>query len=149
MCKYANVPMKYNNSSLLFLFLTVLVTISSCSEKKLSDVIIGEWKVESVAFPGVDLAPSLLQDFEKEMLSTVYIFKEKGKFELRSDLISEGAQGTWRVNDEKNEIYIEYTAGGNLFKSTYQAEIIDGDKIKISQALGGDLGKLEAVLVRK
>lgn len=127
----------------------VVVFLTSCGEKKLSEMIIGEWKVESVQFPKLDFSPELIEEFKSEMLSSVYIFKEEGKFALRSKLIPEGTSGIYRVKDDTKELYIEYQAGNNTLKGNYQIEIIDQDKIKFRQSLGEDLGEMEAVLVRE
>lgn len=112
----------------------------------MDEAIIGEWKVEKVDFPAMDIAPSLIEDFRKEMLSSVYTFNEEGKFNLRSGLIPDGVDGTWRVNEEKGELFIEYTAAGQYFKSTYQIKMPDENTLLFKQKLGGDLGSIEATL---
>jgi hypothetical protein len=129
---------------MLFLFL-----LASCGQKKLSEVIVGEWKVQKVEFPEMKIAESIIEHFRDEMLSSVYTFKENGDFELRSGLIPDGAKGKWRAKDESGEIFFEYTARGQQFPSTYQIKIIDENTISFKQKLGGDLGSLEATLVRK
>lgn len=135
-------------SYVLFVF-GILVFLTSCGEKKLSEIIIGEWKVESVKFPKLDFSPDLIEEFKTEMLSSVYIFKEEGKFALRSKLIPDGTSGIYRIKDDTRELYIEYQAGNNTLKGNYQIEIIDHHKIKFKQSLGKDLGQMEAVLVRE
>lgn len=131
-----------NKLSVLFL----LLIFSSCGNKKLSDIIEGEWKVTKVEFPKTELAPSILESFEKEMLSSVYTFSANGKFNLRSGLIPDGANGIWRCKDEPTEVYIEYTAANFDFKSTYAIEIISNTEIILHQPLGENLGMLKATL---
>ena len=141
--------MKYrfpNNHPLIFILFVVFFV--SCGQKSLDDAIIGEWKVEKVDFPEMDIAPSVIERFSTEMLSSVYTFKEDGKFNLRSGLIPDGVDGTWRVNEEKGELFIEYTAAGQYFKSTYQIKMMDENTLLFKQKLGGDLGSLEAELKR-
>ena len=139
--------MKYrfpNNHPLTFILFVVFFV--SCGQKSLPDAILGEWKVEKVDFPEMDIAHSLIEDFRNEMLSSVYTFNEEGKFNLRSGLIPDGVDGTWRVNEEKGELFIEYTAAGQYFKSTYQISMPDENTLLFKQKLGGDLGSIEATL---
>jgi hypothetical protein len=149
MCHCANETMKYKNTLILFLFIAILVSISSCGEKKLADVIVGEWKVEKVEFPEMDIAESIIESFRDEMLSSIYTFNEDGKFELKSGLIPMGAIGKWRLKEETKELYIEYSAMEKEFKSTYEIELVDENKIIFRQKFGGDLGEMEATLVKK
>jgi len=141
--------MKNKKTYTLFLLLAILVSFSSCGEKKLSDVIIGEWKVEKVEFPEMDIAESIIKSFKDEMLSSVYTFSEDGKFELKSGLIPNGAKGKWRLKEEENQLYIEYFAMDKEFKSTYDIEMADENKIIFRQKFGGDLGEMKATLVKE
>jgi hypothetical protein len=141
--------MKNKKTYTLFLLLAILVSFSSCGEKKLSDVIIGKWKVEKVEFPEMDIAESIIKSFKDEMLSSIYTFSEEDKFELTSGLIPNGAKGKWRLNEEKNQLYIEYFAMEKEFKSTYEIEMVDENKIIFRQKFGGDLGEMKATLVKK
>ncbi len=144
---FLNFPFsKYRYLFFLLSFLPFSFLLSSCGQKSLDEAIIGEWKVEKVDFPEMDIAPSLIEDFRNEMLSSVYTFNEGGKFNLRSGLIPDGVDGTWRVNEEKGELFIEYTAAGQYFKSTYQIKITDENTLLFKQKLGGDLGSIEATL---
>lgn len=131
-----------------FMFLSIL-SITSCGEKKLSDVIVGEWEVESVKFPEMDIAASIIESVKEEMLSSVYTFKEGGDFELKSGLIPKGAKGKWKLKEDAGELYIEYFANETEFKSTYKIEMVDENKIIFRQKFGGDLGEMEATLVKK
>lgn len=140
--------MKNKYTSILILFFLILLVFSSCGNKKLSEIIEGEWKVEKVEFPEMDIAESIIESFRNEMLSSVYTFKEDGKFELKSGLIPMGAVGKWRLKEETKELYIEYTAMEKEFKSTYEIEMVDENKIIFRQKFGGDLGEMEATLVK-
>lgn len=137
---------KMKNVKLLLAFLITAFIFASCGNKKLSEIIEGEWKVTKVEFPKTELAPSILESFEKEMLSSVYTFSTNGKFNLRSGLIPDGANGIWRAKDEPSEIYIEYNAANFDFKSTYAIEIISNTEIILHQPLGENLGMLKATL---
>lgn len=140
--------MKNQKSYLSFLFIAIIFSLSSCGEKKLSDVIVGEWKVEKVEFPDMDIAESIIKSFRDEMMSSVYTFSEDGKFELRSGLIPNGAKGIWRLKEEEKQLYLEYFAIEKEFKSTYEIEMVDENKIIFRQKFGGNLGEMEAELVK-
>lgn len=141
--------MKSQKNYLLFLFIAFVISLSSCGEKKLTDVIIGEWKVEKVEFPEMDIAESIIESFREEMLSSVYTFSENGKFELKSGLIPDGAKGIWRLKEEEKQLYLEYFAMEKEFKSTYEIEMVDENKIIFRQKFGGNLGEMKATLVKK
>lgn len=132
---------------LLFLFFTLL--FSSCGEKKLADLIVGEWKVEKVEFPEMDIAESIIKSFRDEMLSSVYTFSEDGKFELKSGLIPNGAKGKWRLKEEEKQLFIQYFAMEKEFKSTYELEMVDENTIIFRQKFGGNLGEMKATLAKK
>lgn len=130
-------------------FLLTSILFASCGEKKIADVIVGEWKVEKVEFPEMDIAESIIKSFRDEMLSSVYTFSEDGKFELRSGLIPDGAKGIWRLKEEEKQLYLEYFAMDKEFKSTYELELVDENKIIFRQKFGGNLGEMKATLVKK
>ena len=132
---------------LFFLLLTLLFT--SCSEKKIADIIVGEWKVEKVEFTEMDIAESIIKSFRDEMLSSVYIFSGEGKFELKSGLIPNGAKGKWRLKEEEKQLFIQYFAMEKEFKSTYELEVVDENTIIFHQKFGGNLGEMKATLSKK
>ena len=132
---------------LFFLLLTLLFT--SCSEKKLADIIVGEWKVEKVEFPEMDIAESIIKSFRDEMLSSIYTFSAEGKFELKSGLIPNGAKGKWILKEEEKQLFIHYFAMEKEFKSTYELEIVDEKTIIFRQKFGGNLGEMKAILTKE
>jgi len=132
---------------LFFLLLTLLFT--SCSEKKIADIIVGEWKVEKVEFTEMDIAESIIKSFRDEMLSSVYIFSGEDKFELKSGLIPNGAKGKWRLKEEEKQLFIQYFAMEKEFKSTYELEVVDENTIIFHQKFGGNLGEIKATLSKK
>ncbi len=139
--------MHLKQTPLFFLLFTLLFI--SCSEKKIADVIVGEWKVEKVEFPEMDIAESIIKSFRDEMLSSVYTFSAEGKFELKSGLIPNGAKGKWRLKEEEKQLFIHYFAMEKEFKSTYQLEVVGEKTIIFHQKFGGNLGEMKATLTKE
>lgn len=130
------------------LFLLFIVVLSSCGKYKVGENILGTWEVTDVVFPETNLSPELLGSAKREMLSSVYAFKEGGVFRLKSDLIRNGIEGKWKAMDETNEVYLEYTIDGFDYTSTYKVEFLEENKIIISQPIG-KVGDMKATLVKK
>jgi len=138
-----------NNKFFFPFFISLLFLFASCGSKTLPDVIEGEWQVTEVTITESVLAPSLVEHLRAEMLSTRYTFNPGGELEIKSDLIANGASGTWRLNEEKGELFIEYTVEGKNYPSTYKISLTNESTITISQDFGDDLGKMKAVLEKQ
>jgi hypothetical protein len=141
--------MRCKNTLVLFLFFAVLISISSCGEKKISDVIVGAWEVKEVNINDSEVSPDLITYLKSEMLSSTYTFHDGGGFELQSNIITKGVKGKWKAMDDKKELYTEYFANDLEYKTTYQIEIVDESTIIFRQEFGSSLGNMEATLIKK
>lgn len=141
--------MKSKNLLVLSLLFILIPFLYSCNESTMEENLLGRWRVSKTEFTkGENSSDEIGNLLMEEMLSTVYEFMEDEKFKIQSMRIHIPLEGTWRLNEGKNELYYEYETNGLSYKSTYQIEMSDENTFIISQDLGDGFGQFKATLTR-